>query len=571
VSRLLHSASELGGGGFEPVWFGPPDRSLAGYVHSPAGPALGGVLICPPMGYESICAHRTLRRIADRLAELGHLVLRFDYEGTGASCGSSEEPDLLDRCQRSVRAGIAELRRRGIPQPALVGLRLGAGLACAVAAGDGDVGPVVLWAPVTSGRRYRRELRAQAAITPGGVPGDGSLNVVGHYVAAQALRSLNAWEPLRGVDPSLAMLLVQSPGWRDAEASAQDLAEAGLRPTFLDIDGTGAVLERDAELVDVPVPLVEGICRWLDQSRGTATALPLQPLGDRTRVIDSEAAPVEEEIISMPPRGLYGVLTRPIGPVSDAGVIFLNNGVAPASGPGRAWVDFARALAAAGITSLRFDFSGLGDSPDLDPRPVGRGRPVPRTAGPELLAAVDLMRSRGVGVVTAVGLCSGAQIAVRTAAYDDRIDTVFAINPPLYDTRNIGIGPRIGRLWSLAAVPTDKRPVRDAMHRLPERVWAIFDRLSIFPSPARYLRLAAARRTHVHLVFSAGDYGLQDVEARAGRAVADLVSAKQLALQVVDGMDHSMFDRVRRADVLDALREVCLAGSAQPLDRYSSG
>jgi len=76
---------------------------------------------------------------------------------------------------------------------------------------------------------------------------------------------------------------------------------------------------------------------------------------------------------------------------------------------------------------------------------------------------------------------------------------------------------------------------------------------------------------HTALGAHSGDYGLQDVEARAGRAVADLVSAKQLALQVVDGMDHSMFDRVRRADVLDALREVCLAGSAQPLDRYSSG
>jgi len=424
---------------------------------------------------------------------------------------------------------------------------------------------------VTSGRRYRRELRAQAAITPGGVPGDGSVNVVGHYLPAEVLQSLNAWDPLSGMDRDLAVLVVQSPGWRDAEASVRDLAEAGLRPTIVDIDGTSAVLERDAELVDVPGPVVEGICQWLDQSRGTATALPPQPIGDRTRVIDFGATPVEEEIVRVPPRGLHGVLTRPIGHASPAGVIFLNNGVAPAAGPGRAWVEFARTLAASGITSLRLDFTGIGDSPDAGRRPVDRERPVPRTAAAELVAAADLLRSRGVSTVTAVGLCSGAHVAVRTAAYGGRIDNVFAINPPLHNLANIGIGPGMARVWALASLPMGKTRVRDAMHRLPERAWTILDGLRLFPSPARFLRRAAAHGTWVHLVFSAGDAGLQDLEARAGRSVTHLVSDGRIAQQIVAGMDHSMFDRGPRMQVLDALRDVCLAGSAQPLDRHPSG
>ena len=39
-------------------------------------------------------------------------MLRFDYEGTGASSGGGTEAELLSRWQVSVRTGLAELRRR---------------------------------------------------------------------------------------------------------------------------------------------------------------------------------------------------------------------------------------------------------------------------------------------------------------------------------------------------------------------------------------------------------------------------------------------------------------------------
>jgi len=137
-------------------------------IDRPPARPVGGVLVCAPFGYEAGCAHRTLRTIADRLAGRGHLVLRFDYEGAGASSGRGAESDLVDRWHDSVRAGVAELRRLGVRRPALVGLRLGGSLALAATRDDPDLGPVVAWAPVTSGRRYWRELRAQAAITPAG-------------------------------------------------------------------------------------------------------------------------------------------------------------------------------------------------------------------------------------------------------------------------------------------------------------------------------------------------------------------------------------------------------------------
>ena len=195
-----------------PIWFGPRERPLAGFLHVPPGPPTGGVIICGPFGYEATCAHRSLRRLGEQLADVGYLVLRFDYEGTGGSTGTGFEPDLLERWEHNVLVAVGEMRQRGIAQPALVGLRLGAALACTVAASDSDLGPLVLWAPVTSGRRYHRELRGQAAATAGGVLSDGTYNLFGYPVPAQSLATLKTWQPLAGLPANRDVLVVQSPG-----------------------------------------------------------------------------------------------------------------------------------------------------------------------------------------------------------------------------------------------------------------------------------------------------------------------------------------------------------------------
>ena len=73
-------------------WFGPDERPLAGWWSLPASPTRHGVVIAGPIGYEWWSTHRTLRTLAERLADRGHTVLRFDYDGLGDSTGERWDP-----------------------------------------------------------------------------------------------------------------------------------------------------------------------------------------------------------------------------------------------------------------------------------------------------------------------------------------------------------------------------------------------------------------------------------------------------------------------------------------------
>ncbi len=146
-----------------PVIFGKASQPLLGFYHPAEGSAPRGIgiVLCNPLGYETMCAHKTYRHLAERLAARGFPALRFDYHGTDDSSGQPDEPQRLTAWLDSIQAAIEELRERsGIRTVGLFGTRFGATLATVVAAQRGDVDSLMLWAPSPSGRAYMRELRA---------------------------------------------------------------------------------------------------------------------------------------------------------------------------------------------------------------------------------------------------------------------------------------------------------------------------------------------------------------------------------------------------------------------------
>ncbi len=143
-----------------PFYFGSSTRPLFG-AHSPPNKAARdtAVLLIPPMGQEAIRAQRAIRQLGLRLARERFHALRFDLSGTGDSAGDFADV-RFDAWVEDTRTAIDELRdRTGIQRVSLVGLRLGAALACRAAHGRRDVDKIVLWEPAFSGVHYLADLR----------------------------------------------------------------------------------------------------------------------------------------------------------------------------------------------------------------------------------------------------------------------------------------------------------------------------------------------------------------------------------------------------------------------------
>jgi hypothetical protein len=115
-------------------------------------------------------------------------------------------------------------------------------------------------------------------------------------------------------------------------------------------------------------------------------------------------------------------------------VLMLNAGMLHSTGPFRMHVDLARALSKAGIPSLRFDVSGIGESLAIG----ASGSSLQRVAN-EVSAAMDYVQvNTGIQRFALFGLCAGADDALYAALHDKRITGLFSVD---------GLGYRTGKFY----------------------------------------------------------------------------------------------------------------------------
>jgi pimeloyl-ACP methyl ester carboxylesterase len=130
---------------------------------------------------------------------------------------------------------------------------------------------------------------------------------------------------------------------------------------------------------------------------------------------------------------LVGVMTEAAAGTNSGdrpGFVFLNSGILHRVGSCRLHVRMARALSAAGFHSMRFDFSGMGDS---DQR--RDALPYEESAVVETQEAMDhLAKTKGVRRFVLVGLCSGADMAHETAVKDPRVAGLVELDAWAYRT-----------------------------------------------------------------------------------------------------------------------------------------
>src|SRR6187402_348056 len=118
---------------------------------------------------------------------------------------------------------------------------------------------------------------------------------------------------------------------------------------------------------------------------------------------------------------LVGILSQPEAAAlsnPDVAVILLNSGVIHRVGSCRLSVTLARAIVeTAGIATLRFDFSGIGDS-----EARRNTLTAAEAAVDEVLEVMEyLAREKNIKHFILYGLCSGAFASYRTALRDPRV------------------------------------------------------------------------------------------------------------------------------------------------------
>jgi hypothetical protein len=132
---------------------GTRDRKLR-FIHLPAGPSRGTVIICSSVYAEFMKNYRREVRLARTLATNGLTAVRLQYRGTGNSEGDPAAVTMSD-LSADISDTVHELNgEAGSPQPAYLGTRVGAVVAALAAPSSA---PLVLWEPVLSGDRWLKE------------------------------------------------------------------------------------------------------------------------------------------------------------------------------------------------------------------------------------------------------------------------------------------------------------------------------------------------------------------------------------------------------------------------------
>jgi hypothetical protein len=116
--------------------------------------------------------------------------------------------------------------------------------------------------------------------------------------------------------------------------------------------------------------------------------------------------------------------------INDTAMILITAGMLHNVGPYRMYVDIARKLAEQGMSSLRFDISGIGDSLGVGTA----GKSIDRAAT-EASEAMDYLAEKyGIKHFILFGLCSGADDSIQAALNDKRVKGVITLDGLGYKT-----------------------------------------------------------------------------------------------------------------------------------------
>lgn len=570
-----------------PFWFGPEDRALFGWLHLPADRVVhGGVVLCQPLGIEATCTYFSLRLLAEELTARGVAVLRFDYDGTGDSCGEESDPDRVAAWLSSLSMATDTLLTIGVTRLGLVGIRMGGLFAGYEAARRGGVSALVLWDACLSGASFLREQRFLRILSgTDGDPEDAAVEAPGLRLEPATVNALSDLD-LTHTEGHLAdQTLVLTP---------QDLSRARRLERRLEGDcvvwqeATGQDQLLDSSRQTPPLDTIVRTADWLaDALDGDRVQVAAPPSARSALVVQTDSGvAIVERTVQLGSLGLFGIVTEPAGGAEGSTVVLVNEGNTHHIGQARIWVDLARRLAPSGFRILRFDLSGNGDS---GTRP---GQLTHVARAPEAIDDVyEAMRGispRDPTDVVLVGFCSGAyQVLEQTLVHPPRgicvINPSFTFAPPesashfrparQYTKRWLVhlIGPPLRRLlrdrnppeatrWA-RALDVGTWPVALAKRHpgWPAAIWWVVNRLLLVNPAIGTLERIVDSGVDTHLVCGPGD--LLPVSLGSEARMRRLGTSHRFHIDLMDELDHASWVKRQREAlikvIVDRLAATC--------------
>ncbi|MGE3595702.1 MAG: alpha/beta fold hydrolase [Dehalococcoidia bacterium] len=582
-----------------PTYFGRQDRPRFGWLHLPEGEWSGvRVVICPPLGYEGLFAHPTLRYLAMELERAGAAVIRIDYDGTGDSAGSDHDHGRVEAWLDSIVGAAREVERAAPSRGPVVfvGLRAGALLAAHAALRLWGIDGLVLWAPVTRGKHFVREQRAfakmavaTAAEPQSGDDDDPGFEANGYYFSDATVADLGALDLRTLSTPPARRTLVL---WRDdVSAGREELTAWTDRPEVEAAESAGYSKMMDPPIsMEIPADAVARICEFV-RKLGCSPEAPLPVGGPYVRTSSRVQSDVIEEAVWYANDGKrFGILTSPIGSRPTSGLILLNNAKGYRVGPHGMNPPLARRLAQRGVATLRLDVGGVGDSELPDGREPHHVYGLDAVA--DVRAAVDHLKRIAIPRIFVGGLCSGAYLAwhaamlglaglvllnLQTFYWTEALSLDVSPLEIEYESEHYRHSMRSKESWAkLLRGGVDVRYVAGVMSKFVanraqthlQRVRTWLPALGTGSPIGDHIRNLAASGTSVHFIFTNRDPGLTMLRAELGGSWRSLIAKGQMRVDIVPGSDHS-FTPGWASKRLGDLIEGALAGNRRRAEAQS--
>ncbi|HEY4262246.1 MAG TPA: alpha/beta fold hydrolase [Schlesneria sp.] len=560
-----------------------------------------GVVIMPPIGFEQLHAHRSLRHLADEFARLNIPTLRFDWHGTGDSGGDDTDPNRLETWLANARAAVSWMKDDlGCAKVSVVGLRFGATLA-ALALDQIEIENLVLWAPVTNGRGSVREMHVIDMMSEGHVAGSeaaGRIEAAGFRLTAETAAAISKTS-LMQAKPACRRVLIANRDDSPAEQRLTDhFTKLGPDVEQFAVPGVSQMLVEPHKGL-VPEIAIQKITDWInrhvDSSEDCASGEPrIEEVASRLAqnhlplsILCSPNVRETALCLSDSPH-LFGILSEPATSpeVDRPTIILLNAGAAYRIGPGRMNVEMARQFASHGFRCLRLDLNGLGDSIATDASQENDS--YAPTVFRDIGLTMQALRQRfGPQRFVLMGLCSGAYAAFQAAAQFDDVDLVegIMINPLTYfwqDGMSLETAPTKELIRAHYYLSSALQPakwfkllsgrshigVRGALRMVAQRVGLIRSRRTskvakvtenTDPShPTTQdlsgdLKRVVTSGRQLSMFFSTTDPGYSILLGQARRQAKRMLRHQQLSVTFIDNADHTFSRHAARQRLIDSL------------------